>query len=314
MRIQSHTLTLALALCALLTNLSCAPSGPPKPSSTQAPAAPKAESAPKAASAQAPVAPKAKATQRSAQDKAKALKRRVERPRAATAPRDALHILRTTGSVEGPVPYTIVAPAEGPDDAPILIALHGRGDRAEGFSRLVERLRLPMRVIVGEAPMRFAMGSGKQWFDMKAKERPEQVEERVKDIIKLKDKVAARWPKAPKPLLLGFSQGAMLALQVIAQEPEHFAGAIGLSGALIEPEKLKPSTLARPILMSAGKRDKIIRAEESEKGAKALRALGHQVDLFLFDGGHTVPKDVMRKIRAFLKERHPDAFSGGSKK
>ena len=132
-----------------------------------------------------------------------------------------------------------MAPADGGEALPIVLALHGRGDRAEGFCRLVERLRLPFRFVVAEAPMRWGLGSGKAWFDMGSAERPAQLAARVKDIMTLTEKVRKRWPKAPAPALLGFSQGAMLALQVIATHPERFSGAVALSGSLLEPEGLK---------------------------------------------------------------------------
>ncbi len=297
MRIQSHTRRLGLLSCVALLALACSP---PKGVETSAPSPQKksldaSEAKPRETQARAPRA-------------------RAPRPIASAAPQDALHIMRTTGAVDGPIPYTIVAPAKAPEEAPLIIALHGRGDRAEGFSRLIERLRLPMRVIVGEAPMRWGMGSGKQWFEMKSTSRAAEVDQRIQDLRALSEKLKKRWPSSPKPMLLGFSQGAILALQAIAKEPEAFTAAVALSGALIEPEGLSASPVARPLLMSAGTRDRIISVDETQRGAEALKALGHRVDLFLFEGGHTIPKELVTKIQSFLRSLHPEAFSKGPKK
>jgi phospholipase/carboxylesterase len=222
---------------------------------------------------------------------------RAPRPIRAEAPTDKLHLTRTTGSAAGPIPYTIVAPTADTPGLPIIIALHGRGDRAEGFCRLVERLRLPFRFVVGEAPMRWGLGSGKQWFEMKATDRSSQLRGRVSELGTL---AAKRWPEAPPPTLLGFSQGAMLALQALAETPERFAGVIALSGALVETEGLVKSSTGRRVWLSAGSSDRTVPPESTQEAADALRALGHHTEVFRFDGGHAVSNEVVASVRETL--------------
>ena len=303
MTIQCHN-TLLLAL-SLIGTLACTPTSP----------TPAAQPAPKS-TAEPPTAPVAAPDQAPAVRPAPTV--RAPRPIRAAAPRDKLHLTRTTGSVESPLPYTIVAPSNGPPELPIIIALHGRGDRAEGFCRLVERLRLPYRFIVVEAPMRWGLGSGKQWFDMKAPDRPEQLRRRVDELKLLTEKLAKRWPKAPIPSLLGFSQGAMLALQAVAQRPALFTGVIALSGGLVETEGLSPVSVKRPVWLSAGESDRIVSPDLTERAAATLSSLGHQTEVFRFKGGHTVTDEVVSRIRDTLKQwyaRVPDKpGAGGDKK
>ena len=283
MTIQSHTQRSFMLALAFAVITACAPAG-------EAPTA--ASSADKRIEAKPKVETPRAVTP--------AVPRRAPRPKANNAPRDGLHLLRTTGSVEGPLPYTLVGPSDDAPNLPIVLALHGRGDRAEGFSRLVEGLRLPFRFVVAEAPMRWGLSSGKSWFDMNSPERSAQIAARVSDIMALTKKVKARWPEAPQPALLGFSQGAMLALQVIATHPESFKGAVALSGSLLEPDVLKPTTSGRPVLLSAGKRDQIVPMVRSESASRALRELGHDTELFVFEGGHRVTKPVVAKVQAAL--------------
>lgn len=224
------------------------------------------------------------------------------RQRAAkpVAPADKLHLLRTTGSVEGPIPYLVVEPADAPPDAPVVLALHGRGDRADAFARLAEQLRLPMRFVVAEAPMVWGARGGRQWFDAKAGDLSGQLDTRIADLVTLAGKVAKRWPAAPMPLLLGFSQGAMLSLQAIAQQPGHFAGAVALSGALLVTDDLPKATVARRVFLTAGSRDRIVRPERARDAAAALEALGHETEVLDFEGGHGVTPDVMAHVRRVL--------------
>lgn len=257
--------------------------------STRAAGAPEPATTPKPTAAPKPVSGKAVWEAR----------KRVARP---VVPSDKLHLLRTSGSVEGPIPYLVVAPAEAAPDIPIVLALHGRGDRADAFARLAEQVRVPMRFIVCEAPMPWGARGGRRWFDMSAPDLPAQLTARVDDLVTLAEKVAKRWPEAPKPMLLGFSQGAMLSLQAIAQRPAPFAGAIALSGALLTPDGHPKSAVSLPVFLTAGSRDRVVKPERARDAAAALEALGHETEVLDFEGGHGVTPDVMAHIRRVLRE------------
>ena len=277
MTIQGHQKHLFWALIALTLITGCPSGEPPRAPADTPREAPRVKASPKVAPATRP-----------------------PRPVRAKAPSDKLHLLRTTGSVEGPIPYTVVAPAEESPKLPVVIALHGRGDRAEGFVRLVKRLRMPIRFVVGEGPMPWGMSAGKRWFDMRSKERDAQLTQRVNDLVTLADKVSKRWPEAPPPIVLGFSQGAMLALQAIAERPDRFAGAVALSGALLKREGLSKGGPTRPVLLATGHNDPVVPAARSTEASEALRALGHRTEVFTFQGGHTVPAEALSRVREAL--------------
>jgi phospholipase/carboxylesterase len=152
--------------------------------------------------------------------------------------------------------------------------------------------------------MRWGLGGGKQWFEMKASDRADQLRRRVAELGGLAAKVAKRWPRAPAPSLLGFSQGAMLALQAVAQTPQRFAGVIALSGALIETEGLAAASIGRRVWLSAGTSDRIVKPETTQRAADALKALGHDAEVFRFKGGHAIPADVVSRVRETLTLWH----------
>lgn len=223
----------------------------------------------------------------------------------AAASEAPLPLVERRGSPEGPVPYLVVEPAAATDDLPLVVALHGRGDTAEGFARFARELRLPARVLVARAPLDF--GRGKQWFEKGAPDAEAQVLARAADIAALARELRTRYPKAPKPLLVGFSQGAMIALQSLALHPDLFAGAAALSGFLPVDRDLPKAPPARPVLLTAGTRDTLVPPEKTRAAARTLEALGHAPKLFEFDGPHAVPARVREEVRAFLLERFGSA-------
>lgn len=220
---------------------------------------------------------------------------------AARAPRTPL-LIQHAGDPTGPIAYLVLEPADPAPNLPVVIALHGRGDRAEQFARLAEALHVPVRFVVARAPMPYGPSAGKQWFDSDSPDVSSQIATRVEELVGLADKVKAAWPEAPKPLLLGFSQGAMLAIQAVARHPDRFGAAVALSGYLpLEAGNVKAAE-AVPLLLSAGRHDTLVSPERTSAAAKALEALGHQPEILEFDGGHSVPKPVVARVRAFLRE------------
>ncbi|MGM0576671.1 MAG: alpha/beta hydrolase [Myxococcota bacterium] len=222
---------------------------------------------------------------------------------AAAPAEPPVHLVRHRGDPSGPIGYLVVEPAEGPPDLPLVIALHGRGDRPDRFADLVERLRLPVRGIVARAPLEWGPRAGRQWFDMRADDFGAQILQRVEDLETLADKLERKYPGAPKPILLGFSQGAMLAVQAVARAPERFGGAVALSGFLPVTEGNEAASEPVPLLVTAGERDRVVPPERTLEAVEALKKLGHDPEVMRFRGGHSIPKDVLARTREFLRQQ-----------
>ena len=230
-------------------------------------------------------------------------KSRAPRPSAAPGPAESsLHLLRTTGSPTGPIPYELVEPAGGGPELPIVVGLHGRGDRAENFSGVFERLRLPVRAVVARAPMPWGQRGGRAWFDLDSPQGAEQLNVRVKELNQLLDHLKARYPQAPAPILLGFSQGAMLSLQMLARHPDRLGGIAALSGFLPLDDGNTSSTRAVPALLSMGDKDHLVTPDRTRAAAASLRALGHRVQEVSFPGGHAISREVMGQVRTFIRQ------------
>lgn len=105
--------------------------------------------------------------------------------------------------------------------------------------------------------------------------------------------------------LLGFSQGACLALEYAARHPRRYAALAGLSGALIGP----PGTLrdyagsfdGAPVFLGCSDVDPHIPLERVHETAAVFRRLGASVDERIYPRfGHTVNRDEIEAVRALL--------------
>lgn len=216
--------------------------------------------------------------------------------------RPRVPVLERRGDSEGPIPFRVVEAGRVTASTPLVIALHGRGDTAEGFARLAMRLGIDARIAVGEAPLPFGLGGGRQWYDAGAADVAGQVRARVTDVVALVDKLERLYPEAGKPALFGFSQGAVIALQAAHEMPDRFRAVVALSGYLaIEVGGVVPSR-PLPVLVTAGTKDRIIPQERSWSAAVVLERQGLAVRRFAFEGPHSVPPSVEDQLARFLVE------------
>lgn len=107
-------------------------------------------------------------------------------------------------------------------------------------------------------------------------------------------------------VLLGFSQGACLALEYAARNPARYGGVVGFSGGLIGPDEAawshEGSLEGTPVFLGCSDVDPHIPRERVEATAGAFEALGAAVTLRLYPGmGHTVNEDELAHARAMLK-------------
>jgi len=114
-------------------------------------------------------------------------------------------------------------------------------------------------------------------------------------------------------VLVGFSQGACLALEYALERPGRCGNLIVLTGALIGPPDTgwasSPKLLrGARVLLTGSNADDWITEEQTRHTARALDELGAEVCLRIYDGRpHIVSEDEMNEARAFLRKLIPTA-------
>ncbi len=107
-------------------------------------------------------------------------------------------------------------------------------------------------------------------------------------------------------VLGGFSQGAMLSLDVLLHTDRAFAGAALMSGTFIAESLWAPRMAARaglPVVMSHGRSDALLPFVASEQLRDRLRAAGLEVTWVPFPGGHAIPPEVLTAVGGLIRAR-----------
>ena len=110
--------------------------------------------------------------------------------------------------------------------------------------------------------------------------------------------------------LMGFSQGACLALEYAARHARRYACVAAFSGGLIGPPgtpRAYPGSFdATPIFLGCSDIDPHIPLERVKESAAVCRTMGAAVDERIYPGmGHTVNRDEMAAVRAMLEAGLP---------
>jgi len=208
--------------------------------------------------------------------------------------------------------HTLFEPAgEGPH--PTIIALHGWGANALDLLGLAPYIAGgKFMVICPQGPIEVDIGavSGYGWFPMRMGSAPreDQIEEAVERAARFIDAAIARYPVNPRKLvMLGFSQGGMMAFRLAFRQPERFAALVGLS--TLFPAELKEKVTNReaiehlPTLIQHGRADEMIPLKRAKESVEHLRELNVPVTSREYDCGHEITASSIEDLSEFLMKK-----------
>lgn len=229
--------------------------------------------------------------------------RRTQRPASSAPPQTTARLVRHSGRSDGKLDYIVVEPVAGDPAQTMVVALHGWGDTPDGFALLPEELDLRQRTIVVRGPLSTGR-KGLGWFPRRGWSEA-HLASAVADVIELLGRLKRTYPEAPKPVLLGFSQGGMLALEVLARDPGCCRAFVALSAYRLGKAPWVSTQAGLPVFLSAGRGDRVVPPEKTRAVADGLTSRGADVTFAEFDGGHRIPKALRSTLRAFLKGLAP---------
>ncbi len=187
-----------------------------------------------------------------------------------------------------------------------VLLIHGRGGSAQDILSLGSILIEGAPGIALLAPQ----ASGRTWYPQRFLAPLSQNEPFLTSALGVIAALVARAVEAGIPperiALLGFSQGACLALEYAARNPRRYGAVIALSGAVIGPPgtiRGVPGSLAgTPVYLGCSNRDFHIPEASVHESAGVMTALGGQVQTAIFPGmGHTVSAEEVAAARALIK-------------
>jgi len=183
-----------------------------------------------------------------------------------------------------------------------LVLLHGWGADAHDLvtvgKLLTEGLKDRFEIVSLSAPQPHPSGWGRQWYPLYPHEW-EQVPNAVLDLERRLRNLCFKRIPLSKTLLLGFSQGGAMALEVATRI--KFEGVFALSS--YPHLDWKPDKDMPPIFLCHGNMDQIVPVGASQKSFNILLENGAKSELYLFDGGHEISNDLINHCRGKIEEQ-----------
>ncbi|MEM9392370.1 MAG: dienelactone hydrolase family protein [Pseudomonadota bacterium] len=106
-------------------------------------------------------------------------------------------------------------------------------------------------------------------------------------------------------VLLGFSQGTMISLQVAPRRTEPVAGVVGFSGRLLGPDLLADEARVKPpVMLIHGDADDVVPPSSLPEAATALTEAGFETYAHVSEGtAHGIAPDGLSVALAFMKDK-----------
>lgn len=202
-----------------------------------------------------------------------------------------------------------VPSGEGP--FPTIVALHGWGASAHDLIGLAPVLqRGEALVLCPQGPVTVPVGPGYVgygWFPIGGGGPPDPAEfARGKAALAgFLDEALRHYPADPRKLvLLGFSQGGVMAYDLALREPERFLALVTLSswlpGALASGVEAQPALARLPALVIHGSEDPMIPVARGQDSRDELLKLGVQTTYREYPMGHEIRPEALRDLVEWL--------------
>ncbi|WP_294301129.1 alpha/beta fold hydrolase [uncultured Sphingomonas sp.] len=210
-------------------------------------------------------------------------------------------------SLDGPR----LIPLSGNKPNALVILIHGYGSNGDDLISLAAMIQpaLPDATFVApNAPSMIPrMAAAHQWWPIETFSMAERAAGAAAAAPGLDAFITAELEatglKSDRLLLVGFSQGTMMALHVGLRREQPVAGIVGISGMLVAPDRLEADIRSRPpVLLIHGTEDDVVPFRSMDLAATALAAAGVTVETHVSPGlGHSVGQDGLAAATAFAR-------------
>lgn len=185
----------------------------------------------------------------------------------------------------------------------VIVTIHGRGATATGILDFAEALAQPdLAFIAPQAAT--GMWYPNSFLAPFAANQP-HLDHALQNVHELLDALEAMGFAAHETGLMGFSQGACLALESAARRPRNYGAVLGFAGGLIGPPGTPrdyPGSLdGAPVLLACSDVDPHIPLARVEESATVFAGLGATVTKRIHPGfGHGIHPDGVVEARRIL--------------
>jgi phospholipase/carboxylesterase len=196
---------------------------------------------------------------------------------------------------------------------PAILAMHGWGSNAldlMGLAPYIARGRCLTLCPQGPLEVEIGAVNGHGWYQLRIGAPPdmEAIGKAADRLMSFVDVALKRYPiDRNKLIVMGFSQGGVMAYNLAIRHPDRFAALVALSTWF--PEELAGlagdrDALARmPTLIQHGRADDMIDIAKAHQSVERLRDLKVPLVYREYDCGHEITVDAIQHLSAFLMEK-----------
>ncbi len=185
-----------------------------------------------------------------------------------------------------------------------IVALHGWTGDEFVFDPIAKMLNIKQaQWFIPRAPYKADNQNGNTWFGGNEKSGW-RYKKTMTGLEYLVDDIIQEGYSKENIFILGFSQGATLAIEFGLRLPFSIGGIIPIAGFIKFKNKLieenSPASLKTKILLLHGSDDKIVPVNESYTSLDVLKGMGYKATLEEYKAGHKIPISCHRFIRKFI--------------
>lgn len=191
-----------------------------------------------------------------------------------------------------------------------VVLLHGYGARGNDLVDFATRLipQVPNTLfVIPAAPLTNSFGGGRAWFEPPAseidattrREAQREIDDARNRLEGVMDTLRGRGIAPDRVIVAGFSQGAMMSLDLALGGEVRVRGVGFLSGAPLPRWNLDRAR-DLSVFASHGTHDDILAFDQAYRLRTRLTSAGADVEWFPFDGGHAIPPMVRTAFARWL--------------
>ena len=191
-----------------------------------------------------------------------------------------------------------VGGAQPGERVPLVLSLHPMGADPRGALELFTSLRVPAVVVAPCGGLEDAAGNC-EWFALRDPNGPAEAAGRVAAVA-----TALHENTRGLPVVMGFSQGAVVALAAAREHPADFGAVFAVAGALSEPAVSRTRSVGGlpPIHAFLGDADPVFPSKTVQASLDRLRAEGYTADLRTYPGlDHDISDAEAADVRAAVE-------------
>lgn len=189
----------------------------------------------------------------------------------------------------------------------LLFLLHGYRSNESDLYSFASSLPKNFHLVSVRAPIDLD-NNAYAWYDFNFQSKDKkvninQLEKSRKQLIVLINEIAKQLNIKPKDIYIGgFSQGGIMAYDLLLTNPDILHGVCIFSGRLLDESKqsAKPNISAKRVFISHGTKDSILNIEEARSAVKYLKIKGAKPDYHEYPDVHTINKEMYSEFLKWL--------------